>query len=88
MGPPDKPRGRPAKAASRDDAHGGSIEDSVTVGYLRRRREAAWRLPVLASGYRDPLNALAGLPHRRSEPCCRAVLTAAGTWGPCCRGAA
>jgi hypothetical protein len=33
--------------------------DSV-AGQSRRRREAAHRLPPLADGYRDPLDALAG----------------------------
>jgi hypothetical protein len=67
----------------------GTALDAASVATpMRRRREAAWRLPVLASGHHDPLDE-ARRPIRRPGRCARAVLTANGTWRPCCgRGAA
>lgn len=37
-----------------DDRHPDDAEAREAVAWLRRRREAAWRLPPLPSGYRDP----------------------------------
>jgi hypothetical protein len=52
-------------------------------GDMRRRREAAHRLPPLASGYRDPLDQLAGLPITRAD-CCRGMFSDGGKWQQCC----
>ena len=51
----------------------------------RRRRAASWRLPPLASGHRDPLDAPAGLPVPDRNACCRGQFGAGGKWQPCCR---
>lgn len=87
-GPPDKPRGRPAGTAPRDEDHGGgNVTSTVTQGtdaaaMLRRRRQAAWRL-----GARDPLDALAGLPVRPPQGC-HGAEHGPGGWRPCCHRAA
>jgi hypothetical protein len=76
-----------------DDAHGdGNVTDIVTGATLiaadmRRWREAAHRLPPLASGHRDPLDTLAGLPIVDRGDCCRGMFGDGGKWQPCCRGA-
>ena len=61
--------------------------DADIAAGLRRRRELAWRLPVLVDGRRDPLDALACLPGRPPQPCNGAELGAGGEWRPCCRAA-
>jgi hypothetical protein len=55
---------------------------------MRRRRDAALRLPLPASGHRDPLDKLAGLPITDRDDCCRGQFGAGGKWQQCCRGAA
>jgi len=55
---------------------------------VRRRREASDRLPPLASGYRDPMDMLAGLPIPARPQPCRGMFGANGNWQLCCRGAA
>jgi len=52
---------------------------------MRRRREAALRLPPLGDGCRDPLDELAGLPIVDRAGCCRGMFAANGRWVPCCR---
>jgi hypothetical protein len=85
--PPNAER-RPGKGGVQDGHGEGNVTASVAASPFRRRREAARRLPVLASGYHDPLDEVAA-PVRRDRRCARAVLTANGTWRPCCgRGAA
>ena len=58
------------------------------AGWMRRRRDAALRLPLPASGHRDPLDKLAGLPITDRDDCCRGQFGAGGKWQQCCRGAA
>jgi hypothetical protein len=88
--PPDKPRTRPtARTGSHNDARGDGTTGRITVAAdKRRRREAAGRLPPIATGYRDPLDALAGLPIPAHPQPCRGMFGAGGKWQPCCRGAA
>lgn len=87
--PPDKERRPPGQEKAADqDAHGGGINATIaTAADMRRRRKAAHRLPPLATGYRDPIDMLAGLPVPARPQPCRGELTPAG-WRPCCgRGA-
>lgn len=82
--PPDRAERRPGGGGAQD-AHGGGIKGSLAVAAdMRRRREAAGCLPPLASGYRDPLDALAGLPITEAA-CCRGMFGGGGKWQPCCR---
>lgn len=76
---------RPGKGGAQDDARGNGIRGSLATP-LRRRRVAAWRLPPLRDGRRDPLDALAGLPIAGAQPCQRGMFGADGTWRACCRG--
>jgi hypothetical protein len=46
--------------AERDDQDVSPAELDEVAVQLRRRREAALRLPPLQSGYRDPIDELAG----------------------------
>ena len=73
----------PAEGTVPDDALGG---DKVTSS-LQRRREAAWRLPPLADGIRDPLDQLAGLPIGPAQEC-HGIEYVADGWRPCCRAGA
>jgi hypothetical protein len=83
---PDTRQRRPHHkgAATVDQA----TDDLTVAGEIRRRREAAHRLPPLGSGYRDPLDELAGLPITDRGDACRGMFTGNGRWVPCCRGAA
>jgi hypothetical protein len=64
-----------------------ALDTASVATPMRRRREAARRLPILAGGDRDPLDKLR-LPITR-RPCARAVIGLDGQWHPCCgRGAA
>lgn len=81
---PDAER-RPRREGGAQDA--ANVNARVTVTPLRRRRPAARRLPILATGHRDPLDGLAG-PPIPDRPCARAVIGLDGRWRPCCRGAA
>jgi hypothetical protein len=80
---------RPWEGGVQDDDHGSGTKATLAVAAdMRRRRDAAGRLPPLASGYRDPLDALAGLPITEAD-CCRSQFGAGGQWQPCCgQGAA
>jgi hypothetical protein len=79
---------RPVDRGGAPDDYRGDGNTCRVATPLRRRREAAWRLPLLDSGYCDPLGELAGLPIT-VQPCCRAMLGADGRWRQCCgRGAA
>jgi hypothetical protein len=83
--PPDKRIG-PDITPGRSQAIAASeAKTSVTASPMRRRRDASRRLPVLASGYHDPLDGLRR-PVRWPGWCCRAVLGADGRWRQCCRG--
>jgi len=55
----DRPRARPGggRTGSRNDPLGGGITSTIAAAQLRHRREAAWRLPPLCDGHRDPLDA-------------------------------
>jgi hypothetical protein len=71
-GPPDTAERSPAEGSVPDEALGGGyvtaslppaadtgLDDAAGyVADLRRRRQAAWRLPPLADGYHDPLDCL------------------------------
>jgi hypothetical protein len=92
---PETAERRPRRKGGAQDGHGGGnvnaiLEDaSLIAADMRRRREAAHRLPPLASGYRDPIDALAGLPIPALPQPCRGMFGEGGTWRPCCgRGAA
>jgi hypothetical protein len=75
-----RPPGR--KAADQDAAN---VTRSITAAAdVRRRRAASWRLPPLASGYRDPIDALDGLPIPRRGDYCRGMFNGSGKWVPCC----
>ena len=83
--PPNAAERRPvAGTGVQSDARGG-ISTMVAVTPFRRRRAASWRRPPLASGHRDPLDGLAGVPVRAVR-CARAVLGTNGVWRACCRG--
>lgn len=87
--PPDKrtgPQGTTPEARIYDSTLAGEAAIRLATP-LRRRREAAWRLPVLAGGNADPFGALAGLPVA-VVPCARAVVGMDGRWRACCRRAA
>lgn len=73
---PEKPRGRPTAGAAP------SIADDDAAS-LQRRRDAALRLPPLASGHRDPLDALAGLPVG-ADWVCHGVERGSNGWRRCC----
>jgi hypothetical protein len=75
----------PGEGGAQDDARGDGIRGSLATP-LRRRRVAAWRLPPLGDGRRDPFDALAGLAIAEPEPCHRGMFGADGTWRACCRG--
>jgi hypothetical protein len=85
---PDTNERRPqAKAGVPDDDHGGGnvLGAKVAVAAdMRRRREAAHRLPPLATDYRDPIDMLAGLPIRTGTDICRGEFGGGGRWRPCC----
>jgi excisionase family DNA binding protein len=92
---PDSRSGPPLDKTARKVAATGTAPDVPTVtaggddaGQLTRRRDAALRLPSLASGHRDPLDALSGLPIIDRDDCCRGMFDGGGKWQPCCRGAA
>jgi hypothetical protein len=58
-------------------------QDYDAVSYMRRRRQASWRLSVLASGRHDPFD---GIRRPVADiPCSRAVVGLDGRWRPCCR---
>lgn len=84
----------PRRTERHPRAKGGALDGytsmpRVAAEQVRRRREAARRLPALDSGQRDPLYDLAALPIRADEPCSRGQLGPGGTWLPCCgRGVA
>jgi hypothetical protein len=87
-------RPRPEGGAP-DDAHGdGSVnvivrDASLIAADMRRRRDAALRLPPFGDGCRDPLDELAGLPINDPGDVCRGMFAGNGRWVPCCgRGAA
>ena len=78
---------RPRREGGAQDA--ANVTAMVTASLLRRRRAASWRLPVLASGYHDPLDAERAKKGYSHSRCARAVLGADGRWRQCCgRGAA
>ena len=55
----DEPQG--AEENSDDEISAAIVAEPDSIAaQLRRRREAAHRLPPLADGHRDPLDALAG----------------------------
>jgi hypothetical protein len=72
----------------------GGVPDAANVNVmvnldLRRRRDAAWRLPPLDDGTRDPIDALAGKPIPQRPIECPGMFGDNGKWKPCCgRGAA
>ena len=86
------------EGGAQDDAHGGAVVNVIvtnTTGTgttaaadMRRRRAASWGLPPLASGHRDPLDGLAGLPITDHSDRCRGMFGGGGKWQPCCCGAA
>ena len=78
--PPNANERRPGKGGAQDGHGGGNVTAIVAASPFRRRRDTSRRLPG-----RDPLDELRQ-PVRRPGPCARAVLTADGTWRPCCRG--
>lgn len=84
--PPDKERRPPGQEKAADqDAHGGGIKATIaTAADMRRRREAAHRLPTFATGYRDPIDTLAGLPIPARPQPCRGEFGDGGRWRPCC----
>jgi hypothetical protein len=81
-----------ADTAERRPGRGG-VPDAANVNAmvsqdLRRRRDAAWRLPPLEDGTRDPIDALAGLLAGEAD-CCRGMFGSNGKWQRCCgRGVA
>ena len=81
----DKAERSPRREGSAQDGHGNGVTAIVAVTPFRRRRAASWRRPPLASGHRDPLDGLAGVPVRAVR-CARAVLGTNGVWRACCRG--
>jgi hypothetical protein len=84
MPPPARrngPDGNPGRIQGNATSGAGT---SVTVSPMRRRRDAANRLPVLPSGYHDPLDE-ARQPVKQPGTCDRAVLGADGKWRRCCR---
>jgi hypothetical protein len=85
---PDKRNGPHASTGRRQPPQTTTV--TVTPGgdvaaSLRRRRDAAWRLPPLASGYRDPIDQLAGLAIPKRPQPCRGEYIGNGRWRPCCR---
>jgi hypothetical protein len=86
--PPDRAERRPVAGGGAQDA--ANVKAMVAAAAdVRRRRAASWRLPPLASGHRDPLDALAGLPIADRGDCCRGEFTGNGRWRSCCgRGVA
>jgi hypothetical protein len=84
--PPDKERRPPGQEKAADqDAHGGGIMATIaTAADMRRRREAAHRLPPLASGDHDPIDMLAMLPIPGRPQPCRGMFGDGGKWQPCC----
>jgi hypothetical protein len=87
MPPPNKERRPPGQEKAADqDAHGDGIKATIaTAADMRRRREAVHRLPPLATGYRDPIDMLAGLPIRTGTDTCRGEFGGGGgRWRPCC----
>jgi hypothetical protein len=72
------------RLSAQEDARGDGTNGRMTAFSLRRRRSAAWRLPPLPSGHRDPLDGLRG--PARVYACHRAVIGLDGEWRPCCRG--
>ena len=90
MVPPDKrtgPQDTTPEARPNVKVTGTALDSPSVATPMRLRREASRRLPVLGDGHHDPLDTVRR-PARRPGPCARAVLTANGTWRPCCRGAA
>jgi hypothetical protein len=89
MKPPDTAERSPAGSRrSAQDATNVKAIVAAAAG-VRRRRAVSWRLPPLASGRPDPLDALAGLPVLDGTGCCRGMFGAGGRWVPCCeRGVA
>ena len=81
--PPDIAERRPRAESGAQDGHGGGVGNM-----LQRMRAAARRLPPLAPGHSDPLDALASLLVR-PRPCyCPGEFGPDGQWRPHCRGAA
>jgi hypothetical protein len=76
---------RPGEGGVQDDDHGGIKGSLAVAAGIRRRRDAAWRLPPLASAYRDPIDMLAGLPIPARPQPCRGMFGSGGKWQPCCR---
>jgi hypothetical protein len=70
----------PAEAASRTRR----TSTPMVSQDLRRRRDAAWRLPPLEDGTRDPIDALAGKPIPRRPIECPGMFGDNGKWKPCC----
>jgi hypothetical protein len=73
----------PRRATGGQDA--ANVTAIVTASPMRRRRATSWRLPVLASGLRDPIDALAE-NSPRPRRCARAVIGLDGRWRQCCHG--
>jgi hypothetical protein len=94
MRPPDTAERRPGGGGAQDGHGGGNVnailrDATLIAAGIRRRRDAAGRLPPLAGGYRDPLDALAGKPIPRRAIECPGMFGDGGKWQPCCgRGAA
>jgi hypothetical protein len=93
MRPPDTAERRPGGGGVQDGHGGGNVnailrDATLIAADIRRRRDAAHRLPPLASGYRDPIDALAELIGPDRADCCRGMYGNNGKWQPCCRGAA
>jgi hypothetical protein len=91
MAPPEAERRPRREGGVQNDDHGDGnvLNATVAPAAMRSRREAAHRLPPLASGYRDPIDMLADLPVADRADCCRGMYEGNGRWRPCCgRGAA
>ena len=94
MAMPERQSGPPTARAARDVIAPAKALDAANLQpgadaavMLRRRRAAAWRLPLLGDGRRDPLDQFAGLPVRAPQRCGGAEFGPGG-WRPCCRAGA